>query len=437
MRAVRCFLAVFSVLLLPSELLLAESWPDWRGPSGNGHAPIGCSPPVEWDAVSGRNILWQVALHGRGHSSPVVVEDQVWLTTATEDGSKQSVVVVALSTGAVLLDRVLFENVAPDPLGNDFNNYAAPSCVAEPGRVYVHFGSYGTACYETEDLSVVWLRRDLLCKHWRGPGSSPILCGDLLVLCFDGADQQYVVGLDKDTGKELWRTRRSTPWNDIGPEGKPIGGGDFRKAFSTPIVFGGQSGSVLLSNASKCWFGYDPKTGEELWRRFHGAGHSGSSRPLHHDGIAFLNTGFGKAQLHAVRVDGARGEVGEDAVLWRKTKNVPTRSSPIVAGDRIYMVDDGGIVSCSDVATGEAVWRERLEGRYSASPVFAAGYLYFTSERGVTTVLRAGGDRFEVMARNHLDPDPPHACGASPAVAGDSLVVRTGRALYRVGETGP
>jgi outer membrane protein assembly factor BamB len=421
------------LVLSSSFCLAAQSWSDWRGPNGDGHAPQECSPPVLWDGSSGRNVAWRVPVWGRGHSSPIVVDGEVWLTTASADGRRQGVVVVDVASGAVLLDEVLFENADPDPLGNDLNNYAAPSCVAEPGRVFVHFGSYGTACYQTRTHQIVWRRRDLSCKHWRGPGSSPVLWQDFLILSFDGADRQYIAGLNKHTGEQVWIAERSTPWNDIGPDGEPIGGGDFRKAFSTPLIVEDKSGSVLVCNASKCWFGYDPASGAELWRRFHAVGHSGSSRPVHRDGVAFLNTGFGKAQLHALRIRGARGEVGDGAVLWTRLKNVPNRSSPILVGEKIFMVDDGGILSCVRLHDGETLWRERLAGSYSASPVVAGGHLYVLNERGQTTVIRTSGERLDIVACNQLDRDASHACGASPAVVGDLLILRSAAALYCIG----
>jgi len=412
----------------------ASTWLDWRGPTADGIAPASAKPPTEWDVESGKNILWSMPLHGQGHSSPIVVDGQVWITAATDDGKEQSVIVADLETGESLLDEVLFKNEKPDPLSNSVNNYAAPSCTAELGRVYVHFGSYGTACYDTSTREVLWERRDLPCNHWRGPASSPVLYKDLLILTFDGADLQYLTALDKATGKEVWKTERSTPWDDLDKDGKPMADGDFRKSFSTPIIRQIDGRDVLLSTASKCFFGYDPATGTELWQRFHSAGHTGSPRPLYHEGIAYMNTGFGKAQLHAIRVDGSpSGALADDRLLWERRKNVPNRATPVLVGDRIYSADDGGIASCADLATGDALWRERLEGGYSGSPVFAGGLLYFTSDQGLTTVIRPG-DQFDLVGENHLETDPPHNCGASAAVIGNTLVLRSGGALYRIGE---
>lgn len=421
------------ILFFAQASVSAASWTDWRGPTSDGHASPGSGPPVDWDAASGRHILWRAGLPNSGHSSPIVIDGQVWITSATMDGSEQFVHVIDLNSGESIFEELLFRNDDPDPLGNDLNNYAAPSCAAEPGRVYVHFGSYGTACYETGTFASVWQRRDLPCMHWRGPGSSPVIFRNLLILTFDGADRQYLVALEKETGKEVWRTARSTPWDDLDSEGQAISGGDFRKAFSTPIVVHDGSRMVLVSNASKCWFGYNPVTGSELWRRFHSQGHSGSSRPLFRNGVAYLNTGYGKAQLHAIKVAGSSGEISDSAVLWVKTKNIPNRSSPLLVGERIYAVDDGGIASCSDLLTGKTIWRERLEGSYSASPVIASGHLYFTNQRGLTTVLKPS-DKFEVVAENQLDLDPDSGSGASVAVVGDSMLLRVGGALFRVGE---
>ena len=416
----------------PSELQTAQ-WLDWRGPNADGTVTASSRPPTEWDAESGKNIAWSVPLHGLGHSTPIVVDGQVWITAATLDGKKQSVVSVDLESGEKLVDRVLFVNAKPDPLSNDVNNYAAPSCVAEPGRVYVHFGSYGTAAIDTATKKVLWERRDLECNHWRGPGSSPILFGDLLILSFDGADVQYMAGLNKNTGETIWKTERSTPWDDLDKNGKPSSDGDFRKAFSTPIIaeVGGQT--QMISVASKCFFGYDPLTGKELWQHFHSAGHTGSARPLFKDGVAYLNTGYSKAQLWALRIDGqTKGEVSSDAVIWKRTKNIPNRGTPVLIGNRIYAVDDGGIATCLDPATGDDLWRERVKSTYSASTVCAGGNLYFLNLKGHTTVVKQS-DTFEVVAENSLERGE-HDCGASIAVVGNSLLIRTGGFLYRIAE---
>ena len=187
-------------------------WPDRHGPTLDSHvAPADAKGlPTVWSET--QNIAWKTPLHDEGHSSPVILDGKIWLTAATPDGKKQFILCIDEASGKILHDKVLFENEAPESLGGaqGFNNYAAPSCVLAPGAVYVHFGSYGTARLDPETGEVVWQRRDLPCRHFRGPGSSPVLHDNVLILTFDGVDQHYTTALDATTGKTLWRTDRST-----------------------------------------------------------------------------------------------------------------------------------------------------------------------------------------------------------------------------------
>ena len=209
---------VVALTLLAAGLLTAQAdWPQFRGPWGDGQvsAPgdtrlLGL--PLEWSETN--NIKWKTEIPERGWSTPAVLGDQIWLTTATLDGHDFFVLCVEAQTGKILLNEKLFHCDAPEPLGNAVNCYATPSPVIEPGRVYVHFGSYGTACLDTATRQVLWKRSDLPCRHYRGPSSSPVLFENLVILTFDGVDLQYVVGLDKLTGKTVWKTDRSFTWDD-------------------------------------------------------------------------------------------------------------------------------------------------------------------------------------------------------------------------------
>jgi outer membrane protein assembly factor BamB len=252
---------VLSTLVLRFAPLHAQ-WPQFRGPDGTGHAPS-ADPPLSW--AEGKNVRWKTAVHGRAWSSPVVLGDQVWMTTATEDGRELFAVALDRDSGKIVFDLKLFQ-VATPQYAHPFNTYASPTPVIEPGRVYVTFGSPGTAALDTKTGKVIWERRDLECNHYRGAGSSPILFGDLLLMHFDGSDHQYVVALDKRTGKTVWRTPRSIDFKDLGPDGKPKAEGDYRKAFSTPHIVTVDGRPILVSLGGKATYGYDPRTGEELWR---------------------------------------------------------------------------------------------------------------------------------------------------------------------------
>ena len=205
----RSLTAVASIWILASVVMAEKSWPEFRGPHGDGHAQ-GASLPV---AIDQSVVRWETPIHGKGWSSPVVWGDQIWLTTATEDGTKMSVICVDRATGKVIHDKVLLENTEP-AFCHPMNSYATPTPVIEAGRVYVHFGSYLTACLDTETAEVLWERRDLKCDHHRGPASSPILDGEKLFVAYDGFDVQYVVALDKQTGETIWKRDRQDRLRD-------------------------------------------------------------------------------------------------------------------------------------------------------------------------------------------------------------------------------
>lgn len=420
------FPAVF--LALASPRAARADWPEFRGPFGDGHvsAPgetnsIGL--PLYWSETE--NVKWKTEIPDRGWSTPVVLGDQVWLTTATLEGHDFFAICVDAANGRVLFNKKLFHSDNPESLGNNVNAYATPSPVIEPGRVYIHFGSYGTACVDTQNASVVWQRDDLRCRHYRGPSSSPILFRDLLILTFDGVDLQYVIALDKKTGRTVWKTDRSVEWNDADVPGQMARDGDLRKAHSTPLVANFDGTLELLSAGAKAAYAYDPVTGKELWRVRYPAW-SAAPRPVDGKGLAFFVTGHGQTELIAVRPEG-RGDVTDSHLAWKVDSMVPKTASPILVDELLYMVSDDGMVTCLEAATGKQVWRSRIGGTYAASPIYGDNRIYFFSQQGRTTVLRPGRS-LDVLATNSL----PNGFMASPAVSGRALFLRTRTDLYRV-----
>jgi outer membrane protein assembly factor BamB len=392
----------------------AQNWPQFRGPRGDGKSDA-TGLPVTWGET--KNVVWKTAIHDKGWSSPVVWGDQVWLTTAREDGTRLFAVCVERNTGRVVHDVVVFDVDKP-AFCHPANSYASPTPAVEEGRVYVHFGTYGTACLDTKTAKTLWERRDLHCDHYRGPASSPILYGGLLFVHFDGVDVQYLVALDKATGKTAWRKDRGTDF-------EPGTDRDLKKAYGTPAVITVAGKPQLVSPAAAATTAYDPRTGEELWRVYHG-GMNVAAPPLSGLGKVFLCTGDGGLKLLAVRPTG-HGDVTATHIDWKRGQGVPSRSSPLLVGDLLYMVNEEGLASCVEGKTGREVWRERLGGRYWASPLYADGRLYFFSEGGVTHV-GAAGRSWKELAANKLDA----GCMASPAVAGKALFVRTKTHLYRI-----
>lgn len=409
-----------TLLLFSSTLPANDNWPQFRGPAGDGIA-ADSDIPTTWSEEE--NVTWKTEIHGLGWSSPVIFGEQVWLTTATPDGKELSVLCLDKETGKVLLDRKLFD-VAEPQFAHKFNTYASPTPVIEEGRVYVTWGSPGTACLDTKTFEVLWTREDIVCDHFRGAGSSPILFEDLFILPYDGADHQFVLAMEKETGKTRWETKRSVDFKDLDEEGKPKAEGDLRKAYATPHITEMGGREVLISQGAMATYAYDPRTGEELWRFDEHSNHSASTRPVILGGTIFVPTGFPKPWLLALSPKG-KGVLDEAAVTWKLQKGVPKKPSLQLVGEHIYAISDGGIATCWNAKTGDTVWAERIGGNYSSSPLVANGRLYFFSEEGKTVVVKAAPE-FELLAENTLG----DGFMASPAVSGDALYIRSRSHLY-------
>jgi len=431
MRAHNRFQTAITSTLLALALMSTDvraDWPEFRGPTSDGHVsqqPVGL--PLDWSET--HNVTWKTDIPHRGWSTPVVLGNQVWLTTATLDGDDFFALCLDAATGKVLFNQRLFHCDKPEPLGNNVNTYASPSPAIEPGRVYLHFGTYGTACLDTKTFQMLWKRRDVNCRHFRGPSSSVILFENTLILTMDGADVQYLIALDKRTGETVWKTNRSVKFNDAEGFQGFAAEGDLRKAHSTPLIVNIDGTPQMFSPGAKAAYAYDPRTGRELWQ-VHYIAWSAAPRPVYSQGLALMITGLGATELWAIRI-GGQGDVTDTGVAW-KVKNAAQTASPIVVDDLLYMVSDSGAATCVEVATGKLVWRERLGGTYAASPIYVDGRLYFCNQQGKTIVLKPGRTR-EVLATNKLD----EGCLASPAVDGKALFLRTKTHLYRIESVKP
>ena len=389
-----------------------DEWPQFRGPDGQGHtAAVGL--PLAWSETE--NVLWKTPIAGRGWSSPIVSGGDVWVTTGLDDERSLRAVSVDLETGKVTRDvEVLRCDSLPSINGK--NSYASPTPIIEAGRLYAHFGTMGTACLDTASGRVLWSNRELTLDHKEGPGSSPVLCGDLLIVACDGIDVQYVAALDKHTGKVAWRRERPGPHNPIP---------DFRKAYCTPLLIEVAGRQELISPGANRVVAYDPETGSELWKVQY-AGFSNVPRPVLAGDLLLVDTGYMKPQLWAIRPGGS-GDVTGSNVAWRCARHAPANPSPVAVGNEAYMVSDAGIATCLNAATGKVIWQERLGGNYSASPLAGDGRIYFSSEEGVTTVIAASRE-FQRLASNPLS----GRILASLAVAGRSLILRSDSHLYRI-----
>lgn len=428
-RTAAQLISLLSVLAVSGPGVRAD-WPEFRGPWGNGYVNEPGSSrslglPLRWSETN--NVRWKTAIPHRGWSTPVVMGGQVWLTTAAEDGHDFFAIGVDAETGRILFNEKLFHSDNPESLGNgaSMNCYATPSPAIEPGRVYVHFGSFGTACLDTSTGKTLWKREDLPCRHYRGPSSSVVLFENLVILTMDGVDLQYHVALDKQTGLTVWKTTRSVAWNDEDIPDQMVKDGDRRKAHSTPLIgmVGGQP--QMFSAGAKAAYAYDPRTGKELWKVQY-PDWSTAPRPLYQDGLVYFVTGLARKELWAVKTGGT-GDVTDSHVAWKLKTRVGKYASPLLVNGLLYTVADESFVTCVDAATGETVWTERVGGKFAASPVYADGRIYLFDQQGTTLVLKPGRT-LEQMATNTLS----GGFMASPAASGKAFYLRTKTHLYRV-----
>ena len=411
------WLSTILIAFFASLAPASANWPDWRGPTGEGHSEA-TGLPLHWSET--QNIVWKTSIHDLGYSSPVVWDNQVWITTATKKGETLYAVCVDLTSGRIIHDVEVFHPERPQRIHRN-NSYATPSAVVEKGSVYVHYGSHGTACLDTKTGEVVWRRDDLNCNHLQGPVSSPILYEDLLILSLEGTDVQFVVALDKKTGKNVWRYDRP---RELYENIEPL---YLLKSYHTPLVVEVNGTPQLINNGAMLVTGHEPRTGRELWRVLY-RDDNPISRIVSGHGLFFINSGGSPGATHLLAVrQGGVGDVTESHVVWKMTKDVPHESSPVLVRDLLYLLSDRGVLICKQATTGHTVWSERLEGQYGASLLYADNRIYISSKQGKTIVIEPGLT-FRVLAVNELD----GFLGASPAVAGKSLLLRTKTHLYRV-----
>jgi outer membrane protein assembly factor BamB len=383
--------------------------------------------------------VWKTPIPGRGWSSPVIADGRIWVTTAIEreatpeeraraaevnrKAAKLSVsgavtiraVCVDAATGKLVHDIELFTVTNPQPV-HTLNSFASPSPVLGPGRFYCHCGDFGAACLDTATGTVLWRNRDLRLNHENGPGSTPVLWRNRLIVHLDGSDVQSIAAYDTTTGKVAWQTPRSGTLRD-----DP----DLKKAYGTPVLatLGGQD--VVISPAADWLYAYDPATGKELWKMCYGfLGFSIVPRPVMSGDLLFMSTSFNSPELLAIKLAGPETA---PVIAWQEKKGAPTMSSPLVVNDLVSMVSDKGVGTCLDAKTGHVVWSKRLGGNFSSSPLFADGRIYIGNRDGDTFVVGAGRD-YELLATNHLD----GGIFATPAAVGRAIFLRTEHALYRL-----
>ena len=406
-------LSILIVLFLTAALPAVENWRQFRGPEGQGISDAG-ELPLTWDAET--NIAWRTELAGAGWSSPVITNERIYLTSAvvideqTKDRSLR-VSMLNAKNGQVLKSIELFkQDGGKAPKIHSKNSHASPTPLLNGDTVYVHFGHQGTAALDM-DLNVKW-RKQLSYKPVHGNGGTPIVVDGKLIFSCDGAADPFIVALDTKDGSQVWKTSRKSDAS--------------RKfSFTTAQAIEVNGATQIISPGSNVVYSLDPNTGNLIWKvRYDG--YSLIPRPVFHNGLVYICTGYKSPKLIAIRPDGV-GDVTDTHVEWIVKSAVPHTASLLLDGDELYMVSDKGIASCLDAKTGDVVWKERLGGSFSSSPLMGAGRIYFQDEKGKATVVEVGR-KFNVLAKNDLG----ERTLASYAAINGALLIRTADALYRV-----
>jgi outer membrane protein assembly factor BamB len=407
----------FSVALSAQE----QNWTHFRGSDLSGISSTS-KAPLKWSDSS--SVKWKTTIHGKGWSSPVIYGNQIWVTSANPEGTELYAICADFNTGKLLHDIKVFAPLKQEGK-HQINTYATPTPAIEKDFVYVHFGSAGTACIRTTDGKIMWNRTDLKCRHVQGPASSPVIYDNLLILHYEGTDVRFITALDKVTGETVWRTDRpEEPYLPLPEIGK--------KAYVTPLIIKVKGKDQLISNGSAVCIAYEPLTGKEIWRVVRGA-ESTVSMPFSGNGIVYFYTGFMVdadrtefSEIVAVNPEG-KGDITESGVIWKKRVERLQLLTPVVIDGLIYTVDTKNIMTCIDAADGKDVWTYRMRANHNASPVFAAGNLYFFSIRGETTVIEPGR-QVKILAQNQLYGE----IWATPAFLRNSMIIRTDTYLARI-----
>jgi outer membrane protein assembly factor BamB len=418
------------------DIFAGDTFPEWRGVNGQGHADAS-NLPVSWS--ENKNIGWKTKVRGLGWSTPVIAKGQVWVTSgiptpaSKEEFEKRRkastnkmplniaesvslrAICVDLKSGKVVKDIEVINKKKPQQIHVD-NSYATPTPVYENGRLYCHYGACGMGCVDTKTSKVIWTNQDLHVEHENGPGSSPILWKGLLILHCDGIDQQYIVALNKETGKEVWKTKRT---------GKLNSNVQLQKSYATSLIVDVNGKDQVVSPSADWIYGYDPTTGKELWKLSYGSlGFSNAARPIAGGGLIYTCTGYMQSQMLAIKINGDEGSQKPE-VVWSHRKQVPNVACPIMIGNEIYFASDKGIATCLNAKTGEVHWTERIGKRFWASPLYADGKIFFFDSDGATTIIEPGKE-FKKVSVNRLE----GTLFATVAAVDGTLILRTDKALY-------
>lgn len=419
-----CLLAMsasIGALWIPTPAVAADDWPIFRGPSANGIANADSSVPTEWSRE--KNVAFRTPLPGQGWSSPVIADGRIYLSAAIAQNENADsngnqfalkLIILDANSGDLLKSVPLMEQTDEKSYRiHKKNSHASPTPIIDGDRVFVHFGYQGTACVD-RDGNLIWKNRDLFFKPVHGNGGTPVLVDDKLIFTCDGASDPKVVALDAETGEVVWEVERPN---------------DAKKKFSfcTPSLIIVEGKQQVIAPGSDCVLAIDPDNGNVIWQLLY-TGYSVIPKPIYHNGLVFLSTSYDTPSMLAIDPTGS-GDVTETHLKWSIKRNVPHTASMLAHEGLIYSVSDGGIAMCVDAQTGEVIYKKRVGGGFSASPVLVDNKIYYTNESGVTTVI-ATGREYKVLAENDLG----ERTLASAAIDGNALIMRTADAIYRIEE---
>ncbi|HZL91425.1 MAG TPA: PQQ-binding-like beta-propeller repeat protein [Pirellulaceae bacterium] len=408
----------FAIAVAAAE---SENWPGWRGPRGDGTS-LEANVPTQWDGAGGQNIAWKAPIPGTGHSSPIVWEDRVFVVSCLSDTQERVLISLDRKTGKTLWQTTVLKAALENK--HNLNSHASGTPATDGKLVYVTFleidgtsdvggrrtpGEMVVAAYDF-DGHQKWQVKPGRFASVHGYCSCPVIFEDKLIVNGDHDGDGYIVALDRQTGKEIWKITR--PNNT--------------RSYVTPIIRDIAGRTQMILTGSKCTASYDPRTGKELWY-MDGPTEQFVASPVYDGKYVYLTAGF--PEYHILAVDpNHSGRVSDEVIQWRTTKGCSYVPSPVLCGEYFLVVSDNGIGSCYHAQSGELLWMERLGRHYSASLVTAGGLVYCLDDDGVMKVVRPG-EKLEVVAISKLG----EYCYASPAISQGQIFIRTDKSLFCIG----
>ncbi|HKY04146.1 MAG TPA: PQQ-binding-like beta-propeller repeat protein [Blastocatellia bacterium] len=394
-------------LILLTIATRADNWPQWRGPRSQG-VSTETRLPVTWSSTE--SVRWKTALPGPGHSSPITWGNRIFLTAYKREGNKLLTLAIDKATGKIVWEREVvarqIEQLHPT------NAPASPTPATDGRYVYVYFGSFGLVCYDFEGKKIWEKPLGPFPNEW-GSASSPVLHGNMLLLNCDTDAEDFLLALNKTTGETVWRTSRS----------------NVNRSWSVPVIWNASGTDEIVISGSGRVKAYDAKDGKELWT-VEGLTTWVTPTPVIAHGMLYVaSNGPGGNVIMAIR-PGGRGNVTNTHVAWRYDRSAPYSSSPVIAGDYLYAVKNGGVMTCLNARTGEVAWQQRIPagGEYYASLIAADGKVYALSEEGKATVV-AAKPTYELLGTNNMG----ERCMASPAISDGQIFIRSDNTFFCIG----